>query len=77
MSLLAGVLAASVISFIVFQSAAQEVKTQTEGGGGSDGVGDDIDVTPDYPASYSDPNIISVAAMDDADRLATFSNYGA
>jgi hypothetical protein len=39
------------------------------GTGGSDGVGDDNDVTPDYPASYDHPNIISVAATDDADRL--------
>ena len=46
------------------------------GNGGSDGVGDDIDVTPNYPASYSNANIISVAATDDADRLASFSNYG-
>ncbi|MDQ5810076.1 MAG: hypothetical protein M3358_04865 [Actinomycetota bacterium] len=34
MSLLAGVLAASVKSFIVFRGAAQEVETQTEGDGG-------------------------------------------
>ena len=34
-SLLAGVLAASVICFIVLQSATQEVETQTEGDGGS------------------------------------------
>ena len=47
------------------------------GNGGSDGVGDNNDVAPNYPASYDNPNIISVAATDDADRLASFSNYGA
>jgi hypothetical protein len=35
------------------------------------------DVIPQYPASYDVPNIISVAATDSADDLATFSNFGA
>ncbi|MBW8863342.1 MAG: S8 family serine peptidase, partial [Verrucomicrobia bacterium] len=36
------------------------------------------DVTPLYPADYSDlDNIISVAATDRSDNLAAFSNYGA
>ncbi len=30
-----------------------------------------------YPASYDLPNIVSVAAIDNQDRLAYFSNYGA
>lgn len=47
------------------------------GNGGSDGVGDDNDSTPSYPASYDNPNIISVAATDSKDALAGFSNYGA
>jgi len=34
------------------------------------------DVFPFYPASYPQDNIISVAATDDNDRLASFSNYG-
>jgi thermitase len=34
------------------------------------------DVFPVYPASYSSANIISVAATDDNDVLAGFSNYG-
>jgi hypothetical protein len=37
----------------------------------------DNDVTPTYPASYSVPNIVAVAATSDADALASFSNYGA
>ncbi|HNS33298.1 MAG TPA: S8 family serine peptidase [bacterium] len=35
------------------------------------------DVTPLYPASYSLPNIISVAASDEKDCLWSSSNYGA
>lgn len=46
------------------------------GNGGSDGLGDNNDHTPEYPASYSLPNIISVAATDQNDRRATFSNFG-
>lgn len=35
------------------------------------------DSRPSYPAAYDLPNIISVAATDNRDRLASFSNYGA
>ena len=37
----------------------------------------DNDSNPAYPASYDLPNIISVAATDENDELAWFSNYGA
>jgi subtilisin family serine protease len=37
----------------------------------------DNDTTPHYPASYQLGNIISVAAVDQRDGLAPFSNYGA
>lgn len=36
-----------------------------------------IDTSPSYPASYSIDNIISVAASDNNDGRASFSNYGA
>ncbi len=36
----------------------------------------DNDIHPFYPASYDLPNIISVAATDHNDNLASFSNYG-
>jgi subtilisin family serine protease len=36
----------------------------------------DNDTTPFYPASYAAPNIIAVAATDNRDLLANFSNYG-
>jgi subtilisin family serine protease len=42
---------------------------------GNDGV--DNDATPSYPASYGIPNVVSVAATDDRDALASFSNFGA
>jgi thermitase len=50
------------------------------GNGGPDGVGDDNDADPNnsnYPSSFTNPNIISVAATDNRDRLASFSNFGA
>jgi thermitase len=34
------------------------------------------DKVPHYPSSYNLPNIISVAALDRNDQLASFSNYG-
>ncbi len=34
------------------------------------------DIYPIYPASYNNENIVSVAATDDKDSLASFSNYG-
>jgi subtilisin family serine protease len=41
---------------------------------GNDGANNDQ--TPNYPANYSLPNIISVAATDQSDNLAFFSNFG-
>jgi hypothetical protein len=35
------------------------------------------DADPQYPASYARDNLVAVAALDRADRLADFSNYGA
>jgi thermitase len=42
-----------------------------------DTVGVDTDRFPFYPSSYNSTNIISVAATDNRDTLARFSNYGA
>ena len=42
---------------------------------GNDGM--NTDVTPSYPAGYNSPNILSVAATNNTDALADFSNYGA
>lgn len=54
---------------ILFMAAA--------GNGGGDGVGDDNDVTPSYPASYANDNIISVASITSSGAKSGFSNYGA
>ena len=46
------------------------------GNGGADGLGDNNDASPMYPASYTSPNILSVAAVDNRGSLGRFSNYG-
>jgi subtilisin family serine protease len=53
---------------IVFIAAA--------GNGGSDQIGDNNDGAPHYPSNYSNPNIISVAAITSTGARAAFSNYG-
>src|SRR6185503_3131460 len=47
------------------------------GNGGADGVGDDNDATGTYPCAYLLPNVLCVAASDNRDQLAPFSNFGA
>ena len=59
------------------------------GNGGNDGIGDDNDNVPNFPSNFSAPsvcdghqiaalaNVIAVAATDQDDQLATFSNFGA
>ncbi|HYZ48574.1 MAG TPA: S8 family serine peptidase [Sphingomonas sp.] len=53
------------------------------GNGGSDQIGDNTDVTANYPSNYSTAstagydNVISVAALTSTGALAGFSNYGA
>ena len=46
------------------------------GNGGRDGLGDNNNTTPTYPASYTSDCILSVAATDEIDALTVFSNYG-
>lgn len=48
------------------------------GNGGEDGKGDDNDggASAQYPCSYDLENILCVAASDENDLLASFSNYG-
>ena len=50
------------------------------GNGGADGVGDNNDANTsntNYPSSFANPNVVSVAATDNRDALASFSNFGA
>ncbi|MGH9386979.1 MAG: S8 family serine peptidase, partial [Vicinamibacterales bacterium] len=44
-------------------------------GAGNDSF--DNDILPFYPASFDAPNVVAVAATDNTDNLAWFSNYGA
>ena len=44
---------------------------------GNDGVDTDPGGSPNYPSAYDLPNIISVAASNQDDSLASFSNFGA
>ena len=39
-------------------------------------AGTNTDIAPSYPAGYDAPNIVAVAATDNDDALAGFSNYG-
>ena len=39
--------------------------------------GENADVHPAYPAAYPDANVLSVAATNSKDKLASFSNFGA
>ena len=47
------------------------------GNGGADGVGDNNDASPTYPCAYVLANVLCVAASDNRDQLAPFSNFGA
>ena len=57
-------------------NAANILFIAAAGNGGSDGVGDDNDVTPTYPASYTNSNIIAVASITSKGAMSKFSNYG-
>lgn len=46
------------------------------GNGGGDAIGDNNDVSPFYPASYTNANIISVASITSSGARSSFSNYG-
>ena len=56
---------------------ADHIFLAAAGNGGSDGVGDNNDSVPHYPSNYTLTNVISVAATDNRDNRAGFSNYGA
>jgi subtilisin family serine protease len=46
------------------------------GNGGADGHGDDLRVVPEYPCSFSLPNVVCVtAAVEGSDSLAPFANF--
>lgn len=62
----------------VMYQAIQQVQEQGilfVAAAGNDGVSNDAE-NPTYPSSYELPNVVSVAAIDNRDSLAIFSNYG-
>jgi subtilisin family serine protease len=46
------------------------------GNGGSDGIGDNNDLSPSYPSNYTNSNVIAVSAITSTGTLASYSNYG-
>ncbi len=46
------------------------------GNGNFQGIGLNNDITPFYPANFNLDNVVSVAALDHNNALASFSNYG-
>jgi subtilisin family serine protease len=46
------------------------------GNGGADGVGDNNDATPTYPANYDLANVVAVASTTRTDARSSFSNFG-
>ncbi|MBM4109555.1 MAG: subtilase [Phycisphaerae bacterium] len=72
-----GSFSAALNSAISAAQAAGHLLVCAAGNGGADGRGDNNDALPHYPSSYAQDNIISVAAIDNDNKLAKFSNYGA
>jgi subtilisin family serine protease len=56
-------------------NAANDADMLFVAGAGNDSF--DNDILPFYPASFDAPNVVAVAATDNTDDLAWFSNYGA
>jgi len=56
--------------------ASRSIFVAAAGNGGADLIGDNNDKQPVYPANYALSNIISAAATDQDDHIASFSNYG-
>lgn len=71
-----GAYSSSMFNTISAARTAGHLVIAAAGNGGADGVGDNNNVTPQYPASYNLDNIISVAAMNNDWNRASFSNYG-
>ncbi len=68
---------------IVRSAQAGALFIAAAGNGGSDGIGDNLDVAAEYPASFSTMQslgyeaVISVGALDATGQLPYYSNYGA
>ena len=74
----------ATIDAIKHASCADTIFAFAAGNGGSDGLGDNNDTSPQYPCNFGSgvgadnaTNIVCVAATSDNDTLTSFSNYGA
>ena len=66
----------SLAEYDALAAASDTLFVVAAGNGGTDEEGDDNDATPTYPCAYDLPNVICVAATDNRDELAGFSNFG-
>ena len=66
----------SLYDAIQRSNAAGILFVAAAGNGGFDGIADDNDVVPTYPASYTNPNVIAVTAIAATGARPTFANYG-
>jgi subtilisin family serine protease len=66
----------SLRNAIISANANDMLFVAAAGNGGADGVGDDNDLFPFYPASYDVANIVAVASTNNRDLKSGFSNYG-
>ncbi|MCB9854705.1 MAG: S8 family serine peptidase [Phycisphaerales bacterium] len=66
----------SQFNMIDVSRAYGHIFVASAGNGGTDGVGDNNDVTPHYPDGYNLDNIISVASMELGGGRSGFSNFG-
>ncbi|MFQ3588592.1 MAG: S8 family peptidase [Fimbriimonadaceae bacterium] len=61
----------------ITRAAAEDILfVAAAGNGGSDGVGDDNDITPHYPSSYPHDHVIAVASITSTGVRSNFSNFG-
>jgi subtilisin family serine protease len=67
----------SLQTMIQNANAADMLFVAAAGNGGPDGIGDDNDIFPQYPASYSVANVLAVASTTRGDLKSGFSNFGA
>lgn len=65
-----------LINSVKFAEQNDSLIIAASGNGGSDGVGDCNDGAPIYPANIDSNNIISVAAVNQYNKITNYSNYG-
>ncbi len=77
-----GAFSQSVLDAIIRSAEAGNLFVAAAGNGGSDGIGDNNDVSASYPSSYSTAAalgwdaVVAVASITSSGVLSSFSNYG-